>query len=128
MTKYWNPRRLERIRQRKIKAAERATDRAKNLREQQRTYTRGDLQKNANLMLDVLGPPLRRRMIVRLRDGGAMSLSKLAEPFHIALPSALVHIQELERAGIITTHKQGRVRMCVYNRHAMEELATWLIQ
>ena len=126
MTKYWNPRRLQRIRERKVKAEKSAADKAETLREQQRTYTRGDSQKNANLMLDALGLPLRRNMVARLQGGGAMSLSKLVEPFHITLPSALKHLRALERAGIVTTHKQGRVRMCVYNRLAIKELTDWL--
>ena len=127
MTKYWNPRRLQRIRERKIKAEKSAADKAETLREQQRTYTRGDSQKNANLMLDALGLPLRRNMVARLQDCGAMSLSKLVEPFRITLPSALVHLHILERAGIVSTHKKGRIRICVYNRHALKELAAWLI-
>lgn len=77
-------------------------------------------------MLDALGLPLRRGMMARLRVEGAMSLSKLVEPFHITLPSALTHLRELERAGLVVTHKQGRVRICAYNRHALEELAAWL--
>lgn len=77
-------------------------------------------------MLDVLGLPLRRNMVERLRNGGAMSLSKLVEPFNITLPSALKHLRALERAWLVTTHKQGRVRMCVYNRLAIKELADWL--
>ncbi|MDO8481881.1 MAG: helix-turn-helix domain-containing protein [bacterium] len=127
MTKYWNPERLRRIQKRKIKAIAHAADKEKTLREQQRTYTRGDTQKNANLMLNALGLPLRRNMVARLRVGGAMSLSKLVEPFNITLPSALAHLRILERAGIVATHKKGRIRICVYNRHALKELAAWLV-
>lgn len=126
MTKYWDSERIRRMRQRKIKAAERAAEEMKAILERQRTYTRGDDKKNANLMLDALGRPLRRQIVARLRDGGAMSLSKLVEPFGITLPSAHEHLQALERAGIIVTHKRGRVRMCAYNRRALEELAAWL--
>ncbi|MDO8552499.1 MAG: helix-turn-helix domain-containing protein [bacterium] len=126
MTKYWNAERVQRVRQRKVKAAAHEAERAKSLREQQRTYTQGDSQKNSNLMLDALGLPLRRQMAARLREGGAMSLSKLVEPFSITLPTALVHLEALERAGIVVTHKHGRVRMCVYNKKALEELAAWL--
>ena len=128
MTKYWNARRLQRMRRRKNEVASRAADKAAVLRERERTYTHGNPQKNAGLMLDVLGLPLRRRMVARLKQGGAMSLSKLVEPFGITLPTAFVHLQALERAGIIVTHKRGRVRICVYNREALKELAAWLTQ
>ncbi|MCR4281330.1 MAG: helix-turn-helix domain-containing protein [Candidatus Kaiserbacteria bacterium] len=77
-------------------------------------------------MLSVLGFPIRRHMIMRLRDRGAMSLSKLAEPFHITLPTAFTHLRAIERSGLVTTHKQGRVRMCVHNKGALKELAAWL--
>ena len=77
-------------------------------------------------MLDALGLSLRRRMVARLRRGGAMSLSKLADPYGITLPTALVHIQCLERSGLVTTHKHGRIRMCMYRAGSFEELAHWI--
>ncbi len=52
-----------------------------------------------------------------------MSVSKLAEPFRITLPSALEQVRILERSGIISTHKHGRVRLCVYRPQALRELA-----
>ena len=91
-----------------------------------RTYTAGDARKNARLMLDALGSPLHRRMLARLRAGGAMSVSHLAEPFHITLPDAMRHVHILERSGLITTEKRGRIRFCVYNPNAPKELSEWL--
>ena len=126
MTKYWNPRRIQRARERNIRAQKRAEERFVALREKSKMYSPGDSKKNAALMLDALGLPIRRGMVSRLRHGGAMSISKLAEPFHITLPSALEHVRILERSGIITTHKQGRVRLCVYSRVALGELAGFL--
>lgn len=126
MTKYWNPERIQRVRQREIKAKKRALDTMKRLRDQARTYMAGNVDKNANIMLDVFGLPIRRRMIIRLRDGGAMSLSKLVEPFRITLPTALTHLRALELSGLAVTHKQGRVRMCALNKQRLKELAEWL--
>ena len=123
MTKYWNPRRIKRIKDRKLRAAKRASENAAILRERARSYTPGDARKNAGLMLDALGLPLRRRMLARLRREGTMSVSKLVEPFRITLPSALEHVRVLERSCIITTHKHGRVRLCVYRPEALKELA-----
>ena len=123
MTKYWNPRRIKRIKEREHRAAESAAEKAAALRETARAYSKGNAQKNTALMLDALGLPLRRRMIARLKRGGTMSVSKLVEPFRITLPSALEHVRVLERSGIITTHKHGRVRLCVYRPEALKELA-----
>ena len=108
---------------REAEAAEQVT----RLAERGRTYTSGNVSKNAALMLDALGSPLRRKMVARLKKEGAMSVSKLVQPFRIKLPLAMMHVQILERSGIISTRKRGRVRMCVYNRHAFRELGSWLI-
>lgn len=126
MVKYWNPRRLRRIRERKSRAQNRAAEKAKAQFERDRSYTPGDEEKNARLMWNALGSALRRKMVERLADGGAMSLSKLSDPFSITLPAALRHLKVLERAGIVTTHKRGRIRFCVYNPRAIKEFATWL--
>lgn len=126
MAKYWNEERIKRARLRTIKAEERAHKMAKLLRDREKTYMPGNKDKNANLMLDVLGFPIRRQMVIRLRVGGAMSLTKLVEPFGITLPTAFTHLHALELSGLVITHKQGRVRMCAQNKQALKELAAWL--
>ena len=74
-------------------------------------------------MLSALGLELRRRMVERLASGGAMSLSKLVDPLEITLPSAIEQLHILERSGLITSRKQGRVRICALNRAAIKELS-----
>ena len=124
--KYWDTRRVKRVRER-----ERARERTREAAgialaaatlERQRSYSAGATAKNTSLMLDALGNRDRRRMVARLRTGGAMSLSKLASPFRIKLPTAHAHLKVLERSGIVKTHKRGRVRICVYNPLALKEL------
>ena len=126
MTKYWNPRRLRRIKERTISAEKRALQKAAAERKRVHSYTPGETKKNVGLMLDALGLPLRRRMLARLRQEGAMSVSKLAKPFRITLPSALAHVRMLERSSVIATHKRGRIRMCIYNPKAMKEFGSFL--
>lgn len=125
--KYWNKARIKRVSERKRRAQERATTKYLVAQEEARTFTPGNLKKNAILVLDALGLPIRRRMVSRLKRGGAMSLSKLVDHFGIALPAAIAHLHILERAGIVTTHKQGRVRMCVYNKAALKELSEFIV-
>lgn len=55
-----------------------------------------------------------------------MSITKLSEPFNITPPAAHEHVAALERAGLITTKKQGRIRFCIYNPDAAIELSRWL--
>lgn len=37
-------------------------------------------------------------------------MSELAKPFDMALPSFVQHLEVLEGAGLVDSHKQGRVR------------------
>lgn len=124
--KYWNKQRIQRKRDREKRAERRAFEKSMEEFEKSRRYSAGDYNKNANLALDALGSPLRRKMLARLRRDGAMSLSKLARPFRLQLTTALSNILALERAGLVRTHKQGRVRMCIYNKIPVQELAEFL--
>ncbi|MGE4250102.1 MAG: ArsR/SmtB family transcription factor [Parvibaculaceae bacterium] len=56
-----------------------------------------------------LADPTRRRVLERLstRPG---SVSELAAPFKMALPSFVEHLKILERSGLVSSRKAGRVR------------------
>ncbi len=56
-----------------------------------------------------LADPSRRKMVERLSRGPA-SVSDLARPFKMALPTVVQHLGVLESAGIVTSTKLGRVR------------------
>jgi DNA-binding transcriptional ArsR family regulator len=56
-----------------------------------------------------LGDPTRRAVLHRL-CGGAATVSELAEPFDMALPSVLQHLDVLEDCGLVRSEKSGRVR------------------
>jgi DNA-binding transcriptional ArsR family regulator len=56
-----------------------------------------------------LGDATRRGMLERLSHGEA-SLSQLAEPFGVSLPTIHKHLRVLERAGFVAHEKRGRVR------------------
>lgn len=126
MPKYWNDRRLKRTKERRGREWERAARRSRETIEHARSYTARHPEKNARLMLEALAVAIRRKMIARLARGGAMSLTKLSEPFNIALPSAIVQMRVLERSGIVATRKQGRTRICFLRRGAFQELARFL--
>ncbi|MEK7106647.1 MAG: helix-turn-helix domain-containing protein [Patescibacteria group bacterium] len=125
--KYWNAGRLRKVRERRERRENVSAARAIARMRKSRTYTAGDMEKNSNLMLNALGLPLRRQLLMRLQKEGAMSLSKLGRPFGMKLPRMYGQMQILERSGLITTHKRGRVRMCVFNRGAFNELSAWLM-
>ena len=60
-------------------------------------------------IFSALADPTRRKVVERLVAGPAPT-SELAEPFAMALPSFTQHLGVLERAGLVTSSKQGRVR------------------
>ena len=56
-----------------------------------------------------LADPTRRGVLERLRHRPA-SVSELAAPFDMALPSFVQHLRVLERSGLVHSTKRGRVR------------------
>jgi DNA-binding transcriptional ArsR family regulator len=78
-----------------------------------------------NGIFQALGDPTRRAVLGRLGAGPA-SVSELARPFDMALPSFMKHIRLLEGSGLIRTAKQGRVRTCEIDRTQLAAAEDWL--
>ncbi|ABS64539.1 regulatory protein ArsR [Parvibaculum lavamentivorans DS-1] len=74
-----------------------------------------------------LADPTRRAIVSRLCDG-PKSVSELAEPFEIALPSLLKHVRVLEQSGLVRSEKIGRVRTCSIEPRALQATEAWLQQ
>ena len=71
-----------------------------------------------------LGDPTRRAMVERLR-AGPTSVSRLAEPLGITLTAVAQHLKVLEQAGLASTHKTGRVRVCRIETSGFALLEQW---
>jgi len=71
-----------------------------------------------------LSDPTRRAVVARLVKGAA-TVKELAEPFPMALPSFLKHIDVLENSRLITCNKRGRVRICTLDREALNVAEQW---
>ena len=67
----------------------------------------------------------RRGMLARLTRGPA-SVSELAEPLGIALPSAIKHLAVLEQSGFVASRKSGRVRTYTVEPSALDALERWV--
>ena len=78
-----------------------------------------------NGLFHALADPTRRAVIGRLGRGRA-SISELAQPFDMALPSFMKHIRMLEASGLIRTHKAGRVRLCEIDEARLAVVGGWL--
>ncbi len=74
-----------------------------------------------------LADPTRRAVVERLGHG-PLSVTELAKPFGMALPSFVQHLKVLEQCGLLKTHKSGRVRMCEIAPQPMAAAETWLGQ
>ncbi|EPX87182.1 transcriptional regulator, ArsR family [Rubellimicrobium thermophilum DSM 16684] len=72
-----------------------------------------------------LADPTRRAILARLAEGPA-TVTDLAKPFAMALPSFLQHLRRLEEGGLIETTKQGRVRICTLRAGALAPARAWM--
>jgi DNA-binding transcriptional ArsR family regulator len=54
------------------------------------------------------------------------SITDLAERFHMTLTGMKKHVGVLEKTGLITTEKVGRVRTCKLGPRRLEEETVWL--
>ena len=71
-----------------------------------------------------LAAPTRRAVIQQLGKGSA-TVSELAKPFDMALPSFMKHIGVLEASGLIASRKIGRVRTCTLNPGKLAAAERW---
>lgn len=67
-----------------------------------------------------------RRAVVQALGRGPASVSELARPFEMALPSFLQHLKVLEESGLVTTAKSGRVRTCTLRTETLAAAEHWL--
>ena len=74
-----------------------------------------------------LADPTRRAVVQRLVRGPA-TVSELAQPFAMALPSFMKHVGVLEEAGLIRSNKLGRVRTCALERQRLAAAERWFAE
>jgi DNA-binding transcriptional ArsR family regulator len=74
-----------------------------------------------------LSDPTRRAIVHRLLRGPA-SVSELAKPFSMAMPSLLQHLAVLEESKLIRTEKVGRVRTCAMQPSGLDVAQAWLAE
>jgi DNA-binding transcriptional ArsR family regulator len=67
----------------------------------------------------------RRAVVERLQLGPA-TVSELASPFAMALPSFLEHLRILEASGLVKSRKAGRVRTVRVVPGQLQHAASWL--
>lgn len=86
-----------------------------------------DKYQSLDAVFTALGDPTRRAVVSQLGLGVA-SVSELAGPHKMALPSFMKHLRVLERAGVIRSSKRGRTRTCSLLPVALIGVEAWLAE
>ena len=81
--------------------------------------------KHFNASFAALSDATRRGVLDQLARGDA-SISDLAGKFEMTLTGMKKHVGVLELAGLVTTHKVGRVRTCRIGPCRLEKEMAWI--
>ncbi|MBN8951545.1 MULTISPECIES: metalloregulator ArsR/SmtB family transcription factor [unclassified Rhizobium] len=84
-------------------------------------------QQALDRMFQALSDQSRRGMIDRLGRGPA-SVTELAEPLDMALPTVMKHLQVLETSGLVLSAKAGRVRTYHLRKEALASVERWITE
>src|SRR5215204_4456514 len=79
----------------------------------------------ADEVFHALANPTRRKVLERLSVGPA-TVSELAEPFDMQLPSFVQHLSVLEESRLVTSKKPGRVRTYEIAPKRFKVVEDWL--
>lgn len=72
-----------------------------------------------------LADPTRRAILARLARGEA-TVSELAEPFALSLPTISKHLKVLQHAGLISQGRKAQWRPCRLEAEPLREAAGWI--
>jgi DNA-binding transcriptional ArsR family regulator len=78
-----------------------------------------------DLTFAALSDPTRRAILDQLVHGVA-TVGQLAEPFDISRPAISKHLRVLERAGLVSRQRDGRVSRCGLDASPMKDAADWV--
>ena len=74
-----------------------------------------------------LSHPARRRVLLAVYfNGGTMSAGEIAAVFSHAWQTTTRHLQVLERAGLLSCEKKGRMRIYRIEQKRLELVKDWL--
>ncbi len=78
-----------------------------------------------DLAFSALADATRRGVLEQLSRADA-SITSLAEKFRMSLTGMKKHVRVLERAGLVSTKKVGRVRTCTLGHRSLAAEAEWI--
>jgi DNA-binding transcriptional ArsR family regulator len=72
-----------------------------------------------------LADPTRRAILARLATGEC-TIGDLAKPLPMSLPAVSKHLRVLQRAGLATVRREGRVRQCRLTAEPLRHAGEWI--
>lgn len=78
-----------------------------------------------SLTFAALADPTRRAMLARLAQGPA-TVTELAQPFTLSLPTISKHLKVLERAGLIQRGREAQWRPAQLQAGPLKDVSEWL--
>jgi DNA-binding transcriptional ArsR family regulator len=84
-------------------------------------------QQQVDLAFQALADGTRRAMVARLARGPA-SVTELAAPLKMSMPSVMQHLDVLQRSGLVRSEKVGRVRTCRLEPGPMRTVEHWIAE
>jgi DNA-binding transcriptional ArsR family regulator len=85
-------------------------------------------QSQISAIFAALSDPTRRRILMRLSNGGEGPVSALAEPFRVSLPAISRHLRVLEKARLIVRRRTGRLHLIRMRRAGLKQAQEWMAQ
>jgi DNA-binding transcriptional ArsR family regulator len=84
-------------------------------------------KRDLDATFQALADPTRRALVAALSRGQA-SVTELARPYRMSLPGVMKHLRVLERAGLVTQWKRGRIRRCRLTPRPLQQAEAWISQ
>ena len=75
--------------------------------------------------LAALADPTRRAILARLAQGEA-TVTELAAPFNLSLPTISKHLKVLQHAGLVRQGRKAQWRPCRLEAEPLKEVADWV--
>ncbi|MFL6600453.1 MAG: ArsR/SmtB family transcription factor [Steroidobacteraceae bacterium] len=86
----------------------------------------GASERQLSRVFHALADPTRRAVIAKLSHSPA-SMTELARPFRMALPSFAQHLSVLEKCGVVQSRKDGRVRRYRLVPQPLSFVEDWMV-
>lgn len=84
-------------------------------------------EENLDLAFGALSDKTRRALLTRLMEGPA-TMTELAAPFDMALPTISRHVSVLEQAGLVERRKDAQRRICSLKPEGLRASSAWIDQ